>query len=922
VAKESSFYNDASGPTDVLASFADSAVAQQSRYTYDSLERPDTDALWSQGVKKWQTSATYDGDRINVTPPAGETPTTVIFDALDRPTALRQYRVATPTGGYDETRYGYDPADQLTSMIDPAGNQWTYTYDLLGRLTAETDPDTGTSRYTYDAGDRLTSSTDSRGEKLAYRYDKLDRLVELRDDTTAGNLRAAWTYDTLAKGLPTSATRYHGGQEYIQAVTGYSNLYDPSGFTTTIPAAQGTLAGVYQTDLTYRADGSVATVAYPAAGGLPAETVTLGYRDTGHLATAAGAATYLAAAEYYWHGAVKERLLGAAGKRVRITTGVDEATGRLTKNQVHTENPASPNTFDEKLTEAYTYDPAGNITAIAEVNETAGTTISRQCFLHDYLRRLTEAWTTTTTACQATPNQAAVGGPDPYWHSYTYDAVGNRVTDTVHTAGGDTVRDYTTPAAGQTQPHTLTRRQTRGGPTSTSPDTAYTYDLAGNLTGRTTTATTGTTTDTLTWDAEGHLERLQRSNGATHSYVYDADGNRLIAADPDATTAYLGHTELRRNAATGQVTAARYYGDAVRTTTGGLTWMITDHHGTGQLAIDAATLTTNRRRTTPFGEARGPAPAWPDRHGFVDGTADPTGFVHLGAREYDPSTGRFISVDPLVDHGDPQTLHGYAYGNNSPVTFTDPDGLFRCGTCGGGGGSASGGGGRGACTCGGGGSVRGGSNRAKRSLSKHSGPHRGTTSKQERREIEQIKRDSRAKAKRGTPKVKRKPTGTKRGHSGKTPAKGKGKHNGKGKGNGKGTKGKAKPKSKGKAKGKGKGSRGKARGKGGPGGPHKPGGKKAGDKPDTPDLNAPGKAREKLIDRMLGNGVEDMGTDAVAYGASILRAARGNAGTGVPSLSPQPAITAPPPAADSLDAGVLRLLIAMAWIIARVARRI
>ncbi|WP_244945585.1 RHS repeat-associated core domain-containing protein [Couchioplanes caeruleus] len=114
--------------------------------------------------------------------------------------------------------------------------------------------------------------------------------------------------------------------------------------------------------------------------------------------------------------------------------------------------------------------------------------------------------------------------------------------------------------------------------------------------------------------------------------------------------------------------------------------MVSDHHGTGQLAIDAGTLTSTRRRTTPFGESRGPAPIWPDRKAFVGGTADPTGLTHLGAREYDPSTGRFISVDPLADFGDPQTLHGYAYANNNPITFTDPDGLAVYPWAGGGGG--------------------------------------------------------------------------------------------------------------------------------------------------------------------------------------------------------------------------------------------
>jgi RHS repeat-associated protein len=62
--------------------------------------------------------------------------------------------------------------------------------------------------------------------------------------------------------------------------------------------------------------------------------------------------------------------------------------------------------------------------------------------------------------------------------------------------------------------------------------------------------------------------------------------------------------------------------------------------------------------------------------GFVGGTKDPTGLTHLGAREYDPATGRFISVDPIQDLTDAQQWNGYSYANNSPVTRSDPTGLI------------------------------------------------------------------------------------------------------------------------------------------------------------------------------------------------------------------------------------------------------
>ncbi|MET9039139.1 RHS repeat-associated core domain-containing protein [Streptomyces mirabilis] len=58
-------------------------------------------------------------------------------------------------------------------------------------------------------------------------------------------------------------------------------------------------------------------------------------------------------------------------------------------------------------------------------------------------------------------------------------------------------------------------------------------------------------------------------------------------------------------------------------------------------------------------------------------SSDPTsGITYIGAREYDPNSGRFISVDPVLDTSDPQSLNGYTYADNNPVTDSDPTGLW------------------------------------------------------------------------------------------------------------------------------------------------------------------------------------------------------------------------------------------------------
>ncbi len=53
-----------------------------------------------------------------------------------------------------------------------------------------------------------------------------------------------------------------------------------------------------------------------------------------------------------------------------------------------------------------------------------------------------------------------------------------------------------------------------------------------------------------------------------------------------------------------------------------------------------------------------------------------TGLVHMGARDYDPGTGRFLQEDPVFGEvSQPQTLHPYAYVGNNPIIRTDPLGL-------------------------------------------------------------------------------------------------------------------------------------------------------------------------------------------------------------------------------------------------------
>ncbi|MFE9251516.1 polymorphic toxin-type HINT domain-containing protein [Streptomyces sp. NPDC007088] len=626
------------------------------------------------------TKTIYGGDRTTVIPPVGATATTTLTDARGRTSELRQLHQRDIGADADVTTYAYDSRGQLAGVRDPAGNKWTYTFDQLGRQTSATDPDKGTYKTSYDDRGQVTSTTDARGIGLYSLYDGLGRKTQLREGSASGTLRAEWTYDSLTngKGLPVSTTRYEDGYAYTAKVGKYDPLGRATQQSVIIPAAKGKpeehLAGTYQSATSYLPSGLVNSTSTSPVGSLPASQVYYTYDDDTLLPATVGTAGIKGTTAYNQLGLTQSVTVGPtdSAKATRVANTYERGTRRLATQTVSRwEQPG------EDRYATYHYDEAGNITSVADTSRT-GT--DNQCYIYDYLGRLTEAWAQGATTCSGSPATAALGGPAPYWQTFTYDLTGNRTTEIQHDLTGQSAKNtkstYTYPPAGADQPaHGLGQVNTVG-PSGTRLD-RYTYDPAGNTETR--------PGQTLVWDAENHLSSVTEENGTKTSYLYDPDGNRLIARTPTETTLYLGAAELTLAKGATKPKATRYTDlgggiTAVQDDDGSFSYTIPDHQGTGQLAIDANTLAIQQRRTTPFGQPRGTAPTdWPGTKGFVGGTDDTeaTGLQHLGAREYDPAIGRFISVDPIMDLADPQQSNGYAYANSSPVTSSDPTGLQR-----------------------------------------------------------------------------------------------------------------------------------------------------------------------------------------------------------------------------------------------------
>ncbi|MET9966710.1 RHS repeat-associated core domain-containing protein, partial [Streptomyces sp. NPDC006356] len=694
-AKEFLSYYDAAEPTTTLVKPQDALdVETQNRYAYDGLGRQtefkQTFGNGDGGQVLNTTRTIHGGDRTTVVPPVGGTATTTLTDARGQTTELRQHHQRAAESSYDTTKYGFKPSGSLEKVTDPVGNEWSYAYDLLGQMTRSEDPDKGTTRFFYDDRGQLDHAVDARDETLAYVYDGLGRRTETRDDSATGTLRAKWTYDTIsgAKGYLAESTRYVDGQAYTSKVVAYDRLYRPLRTSVTIPATEANqgISGTYLQTTSYKVSGLVAAVGLPKAGALPASSVVYTYEDkTLRPVAVDGSEGIRSTVKYSLTGKpLQYELSNAGGKKTWVTNEYEPGTQRLSYTRVDRQDVAG---VDQAST--FRYDEAGNVLSVSDTSRSGTDT---QCFDYDHLRRLTEAWTQSTTTCASAPAASVLGGPASYWNSYTYDKIGNRRTEVRHDVTGDAAKDvkstydYPVPGADVVRPHAL-KAVTRTGPGVTAGD-SFTYDAAGNTDTRT--LGSGTTQD-LDYDVEGRLakvtEPVEGGSPKVTAYVYDADGNRLIGRTPTETTLYLDTTEITVAKGTTTPKATRYIDaggghTAVQADDGKVSFTTADHHGTALLAIDAATQQLSQRRVLPFGGSRGTAPAsWPGTKGFVGGTQDAsTGLTHLGAREYDPATGRFLSVDPVLDLTDPQQINGYAYSNNSPVTSSDPTGLW-CDSC-------------------------------------------------------------------------------------------------------------------------------------------------------------------------------------------------------------------------------------------------
>jgi RHS repeat-associated protein len=652
---ESQPFGTGGAPGSNLAIVDPAAIPHETRYGYDSAGRVYATTQYAYGSAQMSTHTNYHGWSYTVDAP--------VHSDVDYSTdvAGRTTRVVERDGTNTiTTDYGYTPLGDLKSITDNQQKTTSYGYDWLRRRTSVSDPDQGNSSTTYSyEGDALTT-TDAKTEMVTNVYDRLRRRTDTYAGTTTGTLLAHWTYDATsvanAKGRPTAATSYSGGAAYTTAVTAYDSRGRATGKRWDIPSAAGALAGSYAYTYGFDLADNPVSVTMPAAGGLPVESVTTVLNRAGlpvRLTTSLNSdQSYIANTAYFLDGRVATRnILGVA----RDYT-YDQAAGRLStaKSTVPLMVNGTPTTTTIEDV-AYTYDDDNNVTSITDGVAGVGGVAQRECFTYDPLDRLKTAFTTGATTCTgATPTPF---GTDPYSVGYAYDTVG----DITSATNGGVTSTYA--YAGSGHEHA---------PASIAGN-AYAYDANG----ATTTRPTPSGAQTLTWNRLHQLDAVAGPGAST--FVYDADGNRLLRTAGATSTLYLDGMEITAapNGSGGTtVTAARFYGGVAMRTPATVTALLRNRQNSSAVAYDLSAGTVAYQRYTPFGSRRGTtALAATDRR-FLDKSEDATGLVGVGARYYDPGVGRFVSVDPLFDAQRPQTLAGYSYALNNPASMSDPTGLM------------------------------------------------------------------------------------------------------------------------------------------------------------------------------------------------------------------------------------------------------
>jgi len=624
-------------------------------YTYDDNQR----------LTSEQTGLAYNSStQIYNCPPSDTCPTTTYgYDAAGNQTSVIDSNGNATVSSYDgntrvtsvQTGMQLNPSTQ--TFYCPANSNCpttTYNYDHAGNEVGVIDPNLDATHYTYDNNNLVAS----KGTGMAYDSATDNYSCRTGDacPTTAYHYDANGNESSMLEpsGDTVSYSYYHDNRlnqtSYSDSTPSVSYTYDSVGNRKSMSDGAGTTTYNYDNNnllqnysrgsdtfsYTYDPAGNIHTRTYP--NGSPA---TYAYNNNEQLSTVTSGAN---TTSYTYDPAGNPHITTLPNGYVE-TRSYDNA-GRLTQ----VDNARNSTVLSNY---AYTLDPVGNPKKVVQTGAVSSTTT----YGYDGNNRLTDACYQLT--CNENP-----GSNDPYIH-YSYDQAGNRLSET--RPSGTTSYTY------NNQDELLSAGAT-----------TYSYDANGNE------RTAGTRT--FSFNAANQLVSTTNS-GTTTTYTYDGDGNRLSAASGGSTTNYLWDTNnslpqlaVERDGS-GNVLRSYLYGNRriSMTSAGNPYYYAYDGPGSVVNLTSSTGATEWTYSYEPFGAIRArtqndpSAPTNPMQFAgeLLDST---TALYDLRARQYDASSGRFLSQDSLTPGAGTPDNSSYAYADDAPTTRSDPSGEFTfCG---------------------------------------------------------------------------------------------------------------------------------------------------------------------------------------------------------------------------------------------------
>jgi RHS repeat-associated protein len=610
------------------------------------------------------------------------------------------------------TAWTYDSMGRAKSMVDALGNTWSYLYDAVGRITKASLPSgTGDTLYAYDAAGDLVQVQDGAGYKRDYSFDTYHPGAS---PTTA-------TYRTEQQWADGATSRWNSSSDMdghlvetdlpINGTTRqytYDALGELTGRVGTTPS--GTVYELFGYDRNSNLTAACATTALTtpcSAGVYPQQGLAFTYDNANRLLSstiAAGQSTARGTTYAYVGSAVASQAdaSGSLTSTTQFAYGTDNglvATERWTPSGGSAESSTFvPDSFGrlhtrqdpDGLTTTYGYDNASrlaslqvdptntppnsppgppDLAAFSRVYGPTGLVKTESRYVNGYRSVDNSTWTYTYDAAgrlwKAQPGTGSL-------YTYTYDGAGNRVE-----AKWGTTSDQTT-----------TYNATTGLPQSThdtvsDTTTTYTNDAAGQLTG----VSTASQATTYTYDAFSRLTEASQTGTSTFDthYTLDPLDRTTVSTLANGIPTYsglVGRSEQIASALTSGATT--WYGwdgttPMAQSSSTGTQYFVSDPHGDLVGLADAATHALISGKTQAYdawGNVRG-TQATGAIFGYQGDPTDPnSGLVDMVTRNYDPNQGRFTTKDTVFGSTkDPTTLDQWVYGNDSPATNVDPNGM-------------------------------------------------------------------------------------------------------------------------------------------------------------------------------------------------------------------------------------------------------